>query len=396
MRISVLVLDGLGMGAQSDVKDYREEDVNSNTLMHIHKRFSLKNTVFDLLGLLNNEIRNKGVLINKPYLVSKCSLPYEGADSTLGHFAISGVLLKYRKTFLEDIYSKVGHWFDDKYAVEYKSGVISLDDKIFISNNVECDPGLNMNVLGILDHTSFKEILEVGAVVRERLEVCRVIVMGGKGLTAETIYRSIDKRKKENAEFYSGINIPKTNIYDENYRVVHLSRENTTQKSMLSNLNKSRLPISLIGKTANLFPGLSAEYVAGIMAEEVLNKLLEQMKKQETGLIFANIQELDLAGHSQDTKRAFRVLKIVDSFIYDIINIMDTDDVLIIVGDHGNDPEIGHSFHTRENVPIIIIGDVCKERNIRSNPNLCDIGNFVSLTLTGLKTENGENLLIQN
>lgn len=334
--------------------------------------------------------------MNKYYLVSKCSLPYEGADSTLGHFAISGALLKYKKTFLEDIYTEVSHWFDDQYTVEYRDGVLSLDNRIFISNNVECDPGLNMNVLGTLDNTSFQEIFGVGSIVRARMEVCRVIVMGGKGLTPETVYRSVDKGKRENGELFSGINIPKTNIYDDNYKVIHLSRETATQKNMLRNLSNCGVQITLIGKTANLFPGYNAEYLDGIMAKDVMKKMLEQMKIQEEGLIFANVQELDLAGHSQNTKRAYDVLKTVDSFFYDVIKIMNNDDIFIIVGDHGNDPEIGHSFHTREYVPLIVIGNICSEYTIRRDPELCDIGNFISLFLTGIRTEKGENLLLHN
>ena len=33
---------------------------------------------------------------------------------------------------------------------------------------------------------------------------------------------------------------------------------------------------------------------------------------------------------------------------------------MIICADHGNDPCIGHSYHTREYVPIILIGKKIK------------------------------------
>ena len=36
-----------------------------------------------------------------------------------------------------------------------------------------------------------------------------------------------------------------------------------------------------------------------------------------------------------------------------IIDALAPDDLLLVLGDHGNDPTIGHPFHTREYVPIL-------------------------------------------
>lgn len=396
-KVCVLVLDGLGIGyQQDDINSLHKKDIGSNTLIHIHEKYSLENTFLAKLGLLDECNNTNGRLDNKYFCVCKCRLSYSGADSTLGHFAISGAQLRNVTTFLEDNIDTIQELFEEQYTVKYENGIIVLDDTIFISNNVECDPGLNMNVLGILDKTSFQQILNVGTVIRNKMDVCRVIVMGGKGLTLERVYQSVDKRERDNGVTYSGVNIPKTDIYDENYRVVHLAREDSSPKNMLSNLDSSGIPISLIGKTASLFPGLSAEYIDGAMADDVMYKVVSQMEKQERGLIFANVQELDLAGHAQDTERAYRVLKTVDRYWGKLLETMKESDVLIIVGDHGNDPEIGHSFHTREYVPLIVIGDICKELHFRSNPKLCDIGMFVSVALTGRQTETGEQLLIDD
>ena len=39
-----------------------------------------------------------------------------------------------------------------------------------------------------------------------------------------------------------------------------------------------------------------------------------------------------------------------------IINKLNNDDLLIITADHGNDPTFKGNSHTRENVPVIILG----------------------------------------
>ena len=40
------------------------------------------------------------------------------------------------------------------------------------------------------------------------------------------------------------------------------------------------------------------------------------------------------------------------------------DDIIVITADHGNDPTIGHSQHTRENVPLLIYNKKLKDKYI--------------------------------
>ena len=81
---------------------------------------------------------------------------------------------------------------------------------------------------------------------------------------------------------------------------------------------------------------------------------LEAMKKMDEGFICTNIQETDLAGHSQSSERYKEILEIADSKLPAILDELQDDDLLVIMADHGNDPDIGHSKHTRENVPLLI------------------------------------------
>ncbi|NAP01544.1 hypothetical protein FRY77_37010, partial [Halomonas sp. MG34] len=56
------------------------------------------------------------------------------------------------------------------------------------------------------------------------------------------------------------------------------------------------------------------------------------------------------------------------------IPLMEQDDILIVMADHGNDPTIGHSNHTREFVPIMIFGDMVKEVSIGERSTMADVG----------------------
>lgn len=72
-------------------------------------------------------------------------------------------------------------------------------------------------------------------------------------------------------------------------------------------------------------------------------------------LIFTNLVDTDmLFGHRNDAKGYANALKEIDSYIPQILNSLNDDDLLIITGDHGCDPTVEGTDHTRENVPIVI------------------------------------------
>lgn len=47
-------------------------------------------------------------------------------------------------------------------------------------------------------------------------------------------------------------------------------------------------------------------------------------------------------------------LEVSDTNIGEVMKQLDEENLLIIMANHGNDPTIGHSQHTRERVPLLI------------------------------------------
>ena len=66
------------------------------------------------------------------------------------------------------------------------------------------------------------------------------------------------------------------------------------------------------------------------------------------------VQETDLAGHSQSAVAYREILETADRGIGAVLKEMEAEDILVVMADHGNDPNIGHSRHTRECVPLLI------------------------------------------
>ena len=44
-------------------------------------------------------------------------------------------------------------------------------------------------------------------------------------------------------------------------------------------------------------------------------------------------------------------------------SLLNNNDLLIVTADHGNDPTIGHSQHTRERVPLLVWCNGYKDMN---------------------------------
>lgn len=98
------------------------------------------------------------------------------------------------------------------------------------------------------------------------------------------------------------------------------------------------------------------------------------MKSITHGFIITNVQETDLAGHSMNTKWYKELLELADKKIGELKELMDEGDILIIMADHGNDPEIGHNRHTREYVPLLIHQPGTECINIGVRLTMSDVG----------------------
>lgn len=67
------------------------------------------------------------------------------------------------------------------------------------------------------------------------------------------------------------------------------------------------------------------------------------------------MQETDLAGHLQDAERWACLLETASAAVGEMLAASAPEDLLIVTGDHGNDPTLGHNFHPREYVPVMAV-----------------------------------------
>lgn len=398
-RVVILVLDALGIGAMEDVRDTRPRDAGANTLLHVlqwrdeNHKDPPQLTNLAKLGLGNLLSHSALPKKDRPGTCAmKSSLGYPGADSYIAHQTMMGTDMtglrlesfsRAEGTVIEAL-EAAGH------QVEWarpEMPVLLVDGAMVVGDNLEADPGLNYNVTGSLDLTSFEHIVDVARTVREAVSISRVIAVGGLGLDAPGLVSNL----REGAEGVYGIDTPATGFYDrDGLQVQHMGVDLDHSRQLPTVAAEAGLPVTLVGKMADVIDCPEANSLPGVVTEEVLESTLRVMGEQAEGLIAVNIQETDLAGHRQDPQRWAERLELSDRGLGKILSLLGPEDLLIVLGDHGNDPTIGHEFHTREYVPILAAGNVsCGSEISRNRGGLADVGATAAAAL-GLPEESLE------
>ncbi len=117
-------------------------------------------------------------------------------------------------------------------------------------------------------------------------------------------------------------------------------------------------PVHAIGKISDIFSAQGITDVVKGTDAELMEHLENAVKTAADGsLVFANFVEFDaLYGHRRDVAGYARALEWFDAQMPRILNLLRSDDLVILTADHGNDPTWHGTDHTREQVPVIYAG----------------------------------------
>ena len=396
-RFIVIVLDSYGVGYMDDVLEVRPRDFGANTCKHIIDKVPyLKLENLEKLGLMNALGENYGEMKMNPEAVfGKSKLMHHGGDTFLGHQEIMGTrpvkpLIAPFSHYIDKVYDEL---IKEGYKVEKIGDNVQylwVNDCVAVADNLETDLGQVYNVTTTFQKISFEEELKIGEIVRKVVEVERVIVFGGTEATIESIKAAKEEKEGE----YVGINAPKSKVYEKGYMVRHLGYGINPETQVPTILGKNNIPVVLVGKVADIvFNDKGKSFLNLVDTSRIFDITLEEMDKLEKGFIAVNIQETDLAGHAENPERYAQILKLSDGYIGKIMEKMNGNDILVVTADHGNDPTIGHSQHTRENVPILIYRKGLKAVNIGHRETMSDIGATAADYFKVEMPENGKSFL---
>lgn len=396
-KFIVIVLDGFGIGAMRDAATARPGDERANTLrsiLHDHPDLYLPN--LERLGLMNAFGSESDRMKFAPDAnFGKSELMHHGADTFMGHQEIMGtrpqqpeiVPFQQKVDLVADTLRKNGH----KVELRERQGLryVVCDDYVTVADNLEADLGMCYNVTAPLDFISFEKEHTIAEEVRQVVTVGRVIVFGGTGNTMADLYAAEEVKEGK----YIGIASAKSKSYDQGYQCRHLGYGVDKNVQAPTILTRAGIPVTLIGKVADIVANDGGRSISCVSTPECMDLTAEACRTMDRGFICTNVQETDLAGHAQDSAVYRLRLEQADEGLGRLLPLLTEEDILLVQADHGNDPNIGHSKHTRENVPLLVYRKGLHGVQLGLRSTMSDVGATVCDFFGATPPQNGTSFL---
>jgi len=139
-----------------------------------------------------------------------------------------------------------------------------------------------------------------------------------------------------------------------------------------------------IGKISDIFAGqgISVSHKAE-NTNGLLDLTLEQTRDAPDGtLVFTNLVDFDsLYGHRRDVAGYAYELEMLDRRLPEIEAALRPGDLVVLSADHGCDPTWPGSDHTRENIPVLMVGPGIPAGDLGRRKTFADIGQTVAAHL---------------
>lgn len=346
-RCFLLVIDGLGIGAQEDAASYGDE--NADTLGHVCEVTGCKLPNFEQLGLGNiKPLKSVEPRTDSIASYGKMREVSAGKDSTTGHWELAGIHLDkpfptFPEGFPDEVIQKFccGIWVDRVLCNSPYSGT----EAIFDFGEEHLSTG------NPILYTSADSVFQVAC------HVDRVPV--------ETLYKWCEFARHEVAvgEYEVGrvIARPFTGKPGQFERLSDQRKDFSSippTPNLLSLLQGANVKTYSIGKVIDLFAGNGfTQYRKTKSNAEGISQFLNLMSANiNKSFVFANLIDTDqIYGHRQDPDGYAECLSEIDRALPAMLEKLTNDDILMITGDHGNDPADDSTDHTREFVPLLVI-----------------------------------------
>ncbi len=365
-RIFVIVLDSLGVGEAMDAASYN--DNGANTLKNIIEKYDLFVPNLKRLGLINTVIQPLNDNTNAYYTVAKPTNP--GKDTLSGHYEMMGIKM-------DNSYKLYPNGFPSELinAIEHIT-------KRKVMGNVRANKNTIIRELGE------EEIREKGLIIYTTNDSTLNIAAHEKIVPVDLLYKYCEaiRRLTINNNYSIGriIATPFVGANANSFKISQNRKDFTIDpptQSVLNYLKDNNLSVISIGKIYDIFNGSGiTKKISAQNNKEAIDKILDIMDKDFTGLCYANLNDFDsLYGHDRDLEGYATALEDFDVEIPLLLNKLNNDDLLIITADHGNDPTFKGNDHTRENVPVVVYSNIFKRpKKLPISNSFADIGATIS------------------
>ncbi len=379
-RIVLLVLDSVGIGALPDAKAFNSEGANTlGNIVKNHPDIDLKH--FIKLGLGNIKGIDYLPLEKSPSASYGRLMEYSnGKDTTTGHWEITGIHLdKPFKTYPNGFPKEVMDEFEKRTGKKGIGNKPASGTKIIEELGAE-----HLKTMNPIIYTSADSVLQIAAheeviPLEDLYKMCEIAreIMTGENAVARIIARPF---KGNLGSFERTANRKDFSLSPQ---------ENTVLDFTLD----AGYEVVGIGKIDDIFNGQGiSKKIPSKSNKQGIEKTIAAIKENTEGIIFTNLVDFDSKfGHRRDPKGYKEALEEVNRHLPDLLNSLKEQDIMIITADHGNDPTYPGTDHTREYVPLIVVGSGVKQGvNIGTRNSFADIAATISELLQVEKPRNGK------
>ena len=363
-RAIVVVIDSMGIGAMDDCREFNDVP-ECNTLKHVCEynnglnvpnlaKMGLGN-IQDFKGITPTDtpLAKYGTMIEKS----------KGKDTTTGHWEFMGLINeKPFATFPEGFPDELIEKFVKETGCGGVLANIPASGTAIIEKLNEEHHKTKFPIVYTSADSVFQIALDTDLIPLETLykwcEIARKILDDGDYNVSRVIARP-----------YKVIDGKPTRISKDrrDYSMV-------PKHTLLNDIKNNGAKVIGIGKIEDIFSksGITHAVHTGsnkegleLTLKAIRNELdLDSMKYPDYTekdmpyeMIFTNLVDTDmLYGHRNDPKGYGRAIEEIDTYLPDMISSMTDEDMLIITADHGCDPCVEGTDHTREKVPVLVFG----------------------------------------
>ncbi|GHO91208.1 phosphopentomutase [Reticulibacter mediterranei] len=369
-RAIVVVLDGVGAGANPDAQVYGDKGASS--LEHCAQAIGgLELPHLGSLGLGNvTPIAGTPPRADTAGAYGKMRAIAAGKDSVAGHWEMMGVVLQkplptYPHGFPPDIVQ----------AFEQAIGRRVLGNKVASGTEIIKELGeAHIRTGSPILYTSADSVFQVAAhqdiiPLAELYRMCQIArdMLTGEHAVGRVIARPF-------------IGTPGAFQRTEHRRDFALAPLGTTLLDLLKAAGKE---VVGIGKIEDLFAGRGLTQRDHTETNrEGMAATLRWLERDFEGLLFVNLVEFDMLwGHRRDSEGYAQALRDVDAWVPQVQRLMQPTDALFFAADHGVDPTYRGTDHTREYVPLLAYGQpIHPGVNLKIRSTFADLGQTLAQT----------------
>ena len=343
-RAIVIVLDGVGAGALSDADAYG--DAGSDTLGHVAAARPLHLPTLAGLGLpLAAALPGVPIPAAPAAAWGRMAERSPGKDSVTGHWELMGLVLdRPFPTFPEGFPAELIAAFSARIGRPVLGNVVAsgtaIIEQLGEAHQRSGHPIVYTSADSVFQIAAHEAVVPI-AQLYDWCEIAYELAVRGAGI-GRVIARP-----------FAGA----PGAYERTARR-HDYAMPPPRDTLLDVLTAAGVPVTAVGKVGDLFAGRGITTSRPTTSDDDgLDALEAVLDQRRPGLVFINLVDFDTKyGHRNDVAGFAANLERFDARLGAILTRLGDDDLLAITADHGNDPATPSTDHSREHVPLLVIG----------------------------------------